>query len=140
MRCSHRYRLIQIDIPVPDLDVEAAIGVITNPGFILDRCSLTAIIRQRQQLSSFAFLALGHRIELHRHTLSLQSGRSIALHIADIQENQMHVLDILRGACSESHLLPNLAQTPVLRFVVRSLPVSWLGGSIRESRAACVNV
>lgn len=37
-------RLINIDIAVPDLQVETTLGVSTNPGLILDRGALAAKI------------------------------------------------------------------------------------------------
>jgi hypothetical protein len=38
-------RFVSIDIPVADLQIEAAIGIGANPGFILDRRPLAAEIR-----------------------------------------------------------------------------------------------
>ena len=37
---------VNIDIPVPDLQVKAAVGVSTDPGFIVNRCPLTTKVRQ----------------------------------------------------------------------------------------------
>jgi 3',5'-cyclic AMP phosphodiesterase CpdA len=54
-RATHD-RFVSIDITVPDLQVEAAIGIGTNPGLKLDRCPLAAEIRKRHQVSRIAFL------------------------------------------------------------------------------------
>ena len=48
--------LVNIDIPIPDLQVKAAIGVGTNPGFIMDSCPLITKIRQGYQISCITLL------------------------------------------------------------------------------------
>ena len=35
---------IKIDVSIPDFQVEAAIGISANPGFVMNRCPLTAKI------------------------------------------------------------------------------------------------
>jgi hypothetical protein len=57
-RAAHD-RFVSIDIAVPDFQVETAIGIGANPGFILDRCPLAAEIRKRHQVSRIAFLTFG---------------------------------------------------------------------------------
>ena len=57
-RAAHN-RLIDIDVTVPDFKVKAAIRIGANPGFVLDRCPLTAKIGQRHQISRIALLTLG---------------------------------------------------------------------------------
>jgi hypothetical protein len=52
-------RFVYIDIPIPDFQVESAIRVGTNPGFILNGGSLTAKVRQRDQVSGLTFLTFG---------------------------------------------------------------------------------
>jgi hypothetical protein len=55
-------RLINIDIAVPDFQVESAIRVGADPGFILNGGALTAKIGQRNQVTGFAFLTFGEII------------------------------------------------------------------------------
>ena len=59
MECPAHDRLVNIDIPVPDFQVEAAIGIGADPSFVSNRCSLTAKIRQGYQVSRAALLAFG---------------------------------------------------------------------------------
>ena len=44
MQCAAHNGFIYIDIPVPDFQVEAAIGISTDPGFVVDIGSLAAKI------------------------------------------------------------------------------------------------
>ena len=60
---------VDINVTIPDFQVETAIRIGANPCFIFDRCSLTAKIRQGHQVSSLALLAfreikLFHRVPL----------------------------------------------------------------------------
>ena len=48
------YRLVEIDIPVADLDVEAAVGVGAYPGLIVYCCTLAAVIGQRYEHTGIA--------------------------------------------------------------------------------------
>jgi len=59
---------VDIDITVPDFQVEAAIRVGANPRFVVDICPLATKIRQGHQVSRLAFLALGE-IELFHEIL-----------------------------------------------------------------------
>ena len=59
MECPTHNGFVNIDIAIPDFQVETAIRIGTNPCFILDSCSLTAKIRQGHQVSSLALLAFG---------------------------------------------------------------------------------
>jgi hypothetical protein len=52
-------RLVDIDIAIPDFQVKPAIGIGANPGLIMDRCPLTAEIRQRHQFPRITLLTLG---------------------------------------------------------------------------------
>jgi hypothetical protein len=56
-------RFINIDITIPDFQVESAIRIGANPGFVVNSCPLATKIRQGHQVSSLALLALGE-IEL----------------------------------------------------------------------------
>ncbi len=51
--------LINIDITIPDFQVETTIRSGADPGFVVNSGSLTAKIRQGHQVSSIAFLTLG---------------------------------------------------------------------------------
>jgi hypothetical protein len=52
---SAEYRLVQIDVAVPDFQVEPAFRICANPGLIMYRCPLAAEIGQRNQVTYFAF-------------------------------------------------------------------------------------
>ena len=56
-------RFVDIDIAVPDFQVETTIRVGANPGFVMNSCPLTAKIRQGHQVSGLALLAFW-KIEL----------------------------------------------------------------------------
>jgi hypothetical protein len=58
-------RLIDIDIAVPDFQVEAAIRIGADPGFIPDGRPLAAEIGQRHEVSGVALLALGETDRFH---------------------------------------------------------------------------
>ena len=52
-------RFINIDVAIPDFQVEAAIRIGANPCFVVNSCPLTAKIRQGHQVSRLTLLALG---------------------------------------------------------------------------------
>jgi hypothetical protein len=58
-------RLIDIHITVPDFQVEAAIRIGADPGFIADGRPLAAEIGQRHEVSGVALLALGETDWFH---------------------------------------------------------------------------
>jgi hypothetical protein len=68
-RAAHD-RFVNIDVTIPDFKVKAAIRIGADPGFVLDRCPLTAKIRQRHQISRMALLTLGE-ISLFFHGVLL---------------------------------------------------------------------
>jgi len=45
MQCSAHNGFINIDIPIPDFQVETAIGISANPCFVMNICPLAAEIR-----------------------------------------------------------------------------------------------
>jgi hypothetical protein len=61
-------RLVYVDVTIPYLEVEAAIGVSADPCFIVNWRALTAKVRKRHQIASIALLALGHTELLHKTT------------------------------------------------------------------------
>jgi len=70
--CPTDNGFINIDIAIPDLQVETAIRISANPGFVMNSCPLTAKIRQGYQVSSLTLLAFGE-IELF-HEVHLPTG------------------------------------------------------------------
>lgn len=56
-------RLVHVDVAVPYLQIEAAVGIAAYPCFILNTCALATKIRKRNKVANFAFLAFGE-IEL----------------------------------------------------------------------------
>ena len=59
MERSAHNGFINIDIAVPDFQVETAIRIGADPGFIVDGRTLTAEIRKGHEVTSLAFLTLG---------------------------------------------------------------------------------
>jgi hypothetical protein len=51
--------LVNINIAVPDFQVESTFRIGANPSLILDCGSLAAEIRKRHQITFFAFLTFG---------------------------------------------------------------------------------
>ncbi len=64
-------RLINVNVAIPDLQVETALGVGANPGLILDRGALAAKIGKGYQVSGFAFLTLGEIVVWFQKPTSL---------------------------------------------------------------------
>ena len=52
-------RFVDVQIAIPDLDVEAARGVSTGPRLVMDGRSLAPKVRQGNQITGLAFLTLG---------------------------------------------------------------------------------
>ncbi len=59
MQGSAHNGFVNIDVPVPDFQVEAAIGISANPCFVMNICPLAAEIGQGHQVSSLALLTFG---------------------------------------------------------------------------------
>ena len=55
---------VDIDITIPDLEVEAAIRIGADPSFVMNGCSLVAEIRQGHQVARLAFLTFGKTVRL----------------------------------------------------------------------------
>jgi len=66
MRCPAHNGFVNINIPIPDFQVEAASWVSANPGFVVNSCPLIAKIRQGYQVSSLTLLTLG-KIKLFQY-------------------------------------------------------------------------
>jgi hypothetical protein len=58
-------RLIEVDVTVADLDVEAALRIYTDPSFIMNRRSLSAIIGKGNKLPFLALKALRQTMFFH---------------------------------------------------------------------------
>lgn len=59
MKCPAHNGFVNIDIAIPDFQVETAIRIGTNPGFVVNSRPLTAEIRQGHQVSRVTLLAFG---------------------------------------------------------------------------------
>jgi hypothetical protein len=64
---------INDDIPISDLDVVQARGISTDPGLVLDRSSLAAEVRKRNQIT-FTTFATPRKREFHEIASFLLSG------------------------------------------------------------------
>ena len=71
---SVAYRFVDDDIAITNLDVVQAVGVRANPGLKLNRRSLAAKIRKRNQITRTAF-ATARKCEFNPHhpILTLQA-------------------------------------------------------------------
>jgi hypothetical protein len=56
---------VNIDIPIPDLQVKATIRIGADPGFVVNGCPLTTEVRQGYQFSGVALQTLGEISLLH---------------------------------------------------------------------------
>ena len=77
MERSAHNGFINIDVTIPDFQVETTIRIGANPYFIVDRCSLTAKIRQGHQVSGLALLAFGEIKLFHGIHLPTEFGSSV---------------------------------------------------------------
>ena len=59
--------LIQIEVAVSDLDVEATLRTGTNPGLVVDRRPLTAKVRQGDRSPTLHFRHLGKALFSESH-------------------------------------------------------------------------
>lgn len=59
MQGSAHNGLIDIDIPISDFQIEAAIGISAYPGFVMNICPLATKIGQGHQVSRLALLTFG---------------------------------------------------------------------------------
>ncbi len=59
MQCSAHNGLIDIDIAIPDFQVEAAIRISANPCLVMNACPLAAEIGEGHEVSNLAFLTFG---------------------------------------------------------------------------------
>jgi hypothetical protein len=58
MECPTHNGFINIDIAIPDFQVETAVRIGADPCFIMNSCPLTAKVRQGHQVSRLTFLTL----------------------------------------------------------------------------------
>jgi hypothetical protein len=61
-------RLVDVDVTVSYLEVEATIGISADPRLIVNRRALAAKVRQRHQIACITLLALGQTELLHKTT------------------------------------------------------------------------
>jgi hypothetical protein len=45
--------LVQVDVAVANLEIEATVGIDTHPRFVMNRRALATVVRERNQLSNF---------------------------------------------------------------------------------------
>ncbi len=57
MNCTADNGLVNINVTIPDFQVESTIRIGANPCFVVNRRPLTAKIRQGHQISRLTFLA-----------------------------------------------------------------------------------
>ena len=57
--------LVNVEVTVADLEVEAAIGVGTHPGFVVNGRTLATKVRQGHEIPGLALLTLGQAGNFH---------------------------------------------------------------------------
>ena len=65
MQYSAHDGFINIDIPIPDFQVESTIGVGANPGLVVNICPLATEIGQGHQVAGLALLTFGETCLFH---------------------------------------------------------------------------
>jgi hypothetical protein len=65
---------VDIDVTVPDFEIEAAIRIGANPGFVMNGRPLTAKVGQGHQISRITLLAFGEISLFHGVLLPTKDG------------------------------------------------------------------
>jgi hypothetical protein len=65
VECPADNGFVNINITIPDFQVETAIRIGANPCFVVNGCPLTAKVRQGHQVSRIALLAFGETELFH---------------------------------------------------------------------------
>jgi hypothetical protein len=65
MHCPADNGFVNIDVTIPDFQVETAIRVGANPCLVMNGCPLTAKVRQGHQVSCFTLQAFGETDLVH---------------------------------------------------------------------------
>jgi hypothetical protein len=65
MQCAAHNWLIDINIAVPDFQIETALWVCANPGFIVNCCPLATEIRQRNEVPNLTLLTFRKIVLFH---------------------------------------------------------------------------
>ena len=73
MKATAHDGLVNVNIPVPDFQIKAAIRIGTDPRLVMDGCPLAAKIGQGHQVSRFTLLALGESKVFHEVHLPNQN-------------------------------------------------------------------
>ena len=60
-KCAAENRLIQVYFTIPDLEIVTTVRIGADPGFVVNRCPLTAEIRQGHQYTGVTFLTFRKR-------------------------------------------------------------------------------
>jgi len=66
MKSSVADRLVDVQIAIPDLDIEPTVGVSARPRLVMDGRPLTPKIRQGNEITGLALLTLGE-VSHHYH-------------------------------------------------------------------------
>ncbi len=69
--------LVEVNVAVPNLDVEATSGVDANPGLVMDGSPLAAVVRERDETSDITTQTFGHRRFFHELLLPTRNEPSI---------------------------------------------------------------
>ena len=94
-------RFVQVNVSVADLDIETAIRIGANPRFVMDCCSLPAVVRQWYELTYVALQALRNDPVFHEYLLpddndqtnaETMVGQSISLPHQDLQASEPALL------------------------------------------------
>jgi len=65
MHCPADNGFVNIDITIPDFQVETAIRIGANPGLVMNGCPLTAKVRKGHQVSRLTLQAFGETDLVH---------------------------------------------------------------------------
>ena len=60
VHAARRNGLVEIDIAVANLDIEPANRVDADPGLVMDRSPLTAVVRERDETPDITTKTFGH--------------------------------------------------------------------------------
>jgi hypothetical protein len=73
---------VDVNVTVPDFQVETAIRIGANPCFVVNGCPLTAKVGQGHQVSRITFLAFGEIRFFHEVLLPTKYGILKSIHYA----------------------------------------------------------
>lgn len=135
---------ILINVPVADFYVKTATGVHADPCFVVDRRSLAAIIRQRNQLTNIALQTFRKFPTFHETPSHSSVGPSISPGFGKLKVNVRAQLAILRPRLTRPDPamdLPCTYQDPAMQYSripcntmeYSRIPWNYLGPRDREA-------